>query len=94
MTTIHYFTRPLTCSAALFFFSLSLGAQGFGGLVGMKRPKETVLRRLLPATVNLNQKRIKVVAVGASNKIEPDLVTVLRTKLVTSIQKDNRYHSR
>jgi hypothetical protein len=66
-------------------------AQGFGGLAGLKRTKEASLKRMLPASVNLNQKRIKVSAVGASSSIPQDLLTILRTKLVTSIQKDNRF---
>jgi hypothetical protein len=79
-------------SAAFFSLcSLSLSAQGFGGLGGMKKAKETTLKRLLPATVNLNQKRIKVIAEPVSNKIDSELVTILRTKLVTLVQKDNRF---
>jgi hypothetical protein len=82
----------MLCSVALSFFSFSLDAQGFGGLVGLKKAKDATLKRMLPATVNLNQKRIKVVAVAASSKqVDPELVTVLRTKLVTLIQKDNRF---
>jgi len=79
------------CVAPVFLFSFSLGAQGFGGLVGIKKAKEATLKRMLPATVNLNGKRIKVLAVAASAKIDPELVTILRTMLVTSIQKDSRF---
>jgi hypothetical protein len=85
------FGRFLLFPTAALLLSLPLGAQGFGGLVGLKKAKDATLKRMLPATVNLNQKRIKVLAVAASNKVDPDLVTILRTKLVTSIQKDNRF---
>jgi len=79
---------------AMFSIPVHLGAQGFGGFgstIGLKRPKEAVLKRILPASVNLNQKRIKVLAIPASPTIPQDLLTILRTKLVTSIQKDSRF---
>jgi hypothetical protein len=79
------------CAAALLFVPASLRAQGFGGFGGIKKAKEVTLKRILPASVNLNQKRIKVLAVGASKQIPEDLLTVLKTKLVTAIQKDNRF---
>jgi len=68
-----------------------LAAQGFGGLAGMKKPKEATLKRILPASVNLNQKRIKVTAIGVSPAIPSVLLSILSTKLSTSIQKDNRF---
>jgi hypothetical protein len=68
-----------------------LNAQGFGGLAGVRKPKEATLKRMLPASVNLNQKRIKVLALGVSAKIPKDLLEILQTKLVTSIQKDPRF---
>jgi hypothetical protein len=83
--------RMSIVAAGILIVPAVLGAQGFGGLVGMKKPKEAPLKRILPASVNLNQKRIKVHAIGASQTIPQDLLTVLRTKLVTSIQKDNRF---
>ncbi|MBZ5668009.1 MAG: hypothetical protein LAO30_25920 [Acidobacteriia bacterium] len=46
---------------------------------------------MLPAAVNLNQKRIKVAALGAASGIPQDLVLILRTKWVTAIQKDPRF---
>ncbi len=55
------------------------------------KPKEAALKRLLPASVNLNQKRIKVLAIGVSTKIPKDLLDILITKLVTAIQKDPRF---
>lgn len=87
--------RSLTPSvgvlAVWFICPLFLNGQGFSGLVGIHKPKEAVLKRMLPASVNLNQKRIKVVAQGAANGIPSDLVTILKTKWVTSIQKDPRF---
>ena len=76
---------------AVLVLPVLLNAQGFGGLGGVRKPKEATLKRMLPASVNLNQKRIKVLALGASAKIPQDLLSVLRTKLVTSIQKDPRF---
>jgi hypothetical protein len=83
----------LLCGAALalLVFPNLLPAQGFGGLVGVKKPKEAPLTRMLPASVNLNQKRIKVVAVAAAKNIPEDLLVILKTKWVTSIQKDPRF---
>lgn len=81
-------------AAAMIWLPVFLNAQGFsgmGGKVGISKPKEAPLKRMLPASVNLNQKRIKVLAVGASAKIPSDLLAILRTKLVTSIQKDPRF---
>jgi tetratricopeptide (TPR) repeat protein len=77
--------------ASMLLFPVFSNAQGFGGMAGLRRAKEASLKRMLPASVNLNQKRIKVSAVGASSSIPQDLLTILRTKLVTSIQKDNRF---
>ncbi len=68
----------------------SLDAQGFGGLVGMKSVKYAAIKRLLPATVNLNQKRINIQAIG-TGKIDPEMPKILETKLITLIQKDKRF---
>jgi hypothetical protein len=80
----------LSVSSVIFLCQTPLLAQGFGGLVGLKKARTVTLKRLLPATVNLNQKRIKIVAVGET-KIPADLPKILTTKLITSIQKDNRF---
>ena len=67
------------------------GAQGFDTHI-VKKPKETSLKRLLPAAVNLNQKRIRVEATMAgSTKKDPELLAILKTKLTTTIQKDGRF---
>ena len=87
-------SRNIAVIVALAWFPVFLVAQGFGGMtgaIGLRKPKEAVLKRILPASVNLNQKRIKVLAVGVSDKIPQDLLTILSTKLVTSIQKDPRF---
>lgn len=61
-------------------------------MVGIKKAREATLKRLLPASVSLNQKRIKVVALAAvSTKVSEELLTILKTKLITAIQKDNRF---
>ncbi|HUI80701.1 MAG TPA: hypothetical protein VLY24_22405 [Bryobacteraceae bacterium] len=65
------------------------GFGGFGSVLGKK--KEATLTLKLPAAVNLNQKRIKVVASVAREGIPKDLVPILKTKLVTAIQKDPRF---
>ncbi len=77
--------------AAILLVPTLVSGQGFGGLVGIKKVKEVGLKRVLPASVNLNEKRIKIIASGTSAQIPQDLLAVLQTKLVTSIQKDNRY---
>jgi len=67
-----------------------LHAQGFG-VMGMGK-KTVTINRLLPPTVNLNGKKIKIDAtadnVGKGGDILRDL---LKTKLVTLIQKDPRF---
>ena len=77
--------------ASMLLLPALLHAQGFGGMAGLKKTKEVSLKRMLPAAVNLNQKRIKVTAIAASGKTNDDLLTILRTKLVTLIQKDSRF---
>ena len=73
---------------------------------GIEKPHTVALKRILPATVNLNEKTISILAhnmtgtqVGRQGYVMPtggrgimqgDL-DVLRTKLITAIQKDNRF---
>jgi hypothetical protein len=65
-------------------------AQGFG--LGMIGKKDVTINRLLPPTVNLTGKRIRVEASTSPNiKNGDELRSQLKTKLVTSIQKDPRY---
>ena len=56
----------------------------------MKSVKYAAIKRLLPATVNLNQKRINIQAIGAG-KIDPEIPKILETKLITLVQKDKRF---
>ena len=63
-------------------------SQGFA----MLGKKVVTVNRLLPPTVNLKGKRIQVEATTASlQKTGPQVETLLRTKLVTLIQKDPRF---
>ena len=75
----------------LLISTAGLDAQGFGGLVGIKGVKYAQIKRLLPATVNLNQKRINIQAVNGSAKFDPEMPKILETKLITLIQKDKRF---
>lgn len=68
----------------------SIYAQGFSGTMGLGAAKTVGIKRLLPAAVNLNQKHIKVEATSAI-KTNGELVTILKTKLVTMIQHDPRF---
>ncbi len=68
-----------------------LDAQGFGGLVGIKSVKYAAIKRLLPATVNLNQKRINIQAINGSTKFDAEMPKILETKLITLVQKDKRF---
>jgi len=68
----------------------TLRAQGFSGTLGMGGAKTVGIKRRLPATVNLNQKRITVEALSAIPN-QTELVAVLRTKLTTMIQGDSRF---
>src|ERR1700739_3137162 len=77
---------------ALILFAIlppSLMGQGFGST--FHGVKTVSLRRMLPAAVNLNQKRIKVEATMAMRSGDPDVIVVLKTKLVTAIQRDPRF---
>jgi hypothetical protein len=63
-------------------------AQGFGLL----QKKSVTINRLLPPTVNLKGKRIRVEATADSlQKGGDELRALLKTKLVTLIQKDPRF---
>jgi hypothetical protein len=73
----------------LVFLPTSSPGQGFGTMV--KSAKTVTLQRLLPAVVNLNQKRIRVEATVAIHSIDADIPVVLKTKLVTAIQRDPRF---
>jgi hypothetical protein len=54
--------------------------------------KVVTIKRMLPPTVNLNKKRIKIESrVEASVHIDDGLPALLKTKLVTMIQKDPRF---
>jgi hypothetical protein len=74
--------------AALLCSSVYLYSQGFGTF----GHKVVSVNRLLPPTVNLKGKRIKVEATATSTQIKNTQVeSLLRTKLVTLIQKDPRF---
>jgi hypothetical protein len=74
-------------SSVLFLFLAE--AQDFGSVFG--GPKSVSVKQLLPATVNLNQKRIKIEATAAMAGTAADLPPILKTKLVTMIQRDPRF---
>ena len=82
--------------AAILAASVALAAapaalsQGFSGTMGLGSAKTVGIKQLLPATVNLNQKHIKIESVtDIANANE--LAKILKTKLVTMIQKDPRF---
>jgi hypothetical protein len=67
---------------------VALHAQGFGLL----QKKGVTINRLLPPTVNLKGKRIRIEASADSvQKDSEQLRSLLKTKLVTLIQKDPRF---
>jgi hypothetical protein len=67
---------------------VALHAQGFGAF----QKKVVTINRLLPPTVNLKGKRIRVEATADSAQKDGDqLRALLKTKLVTLIQKDPRF---
>jgi hypothetical protein len=74
--------------AALLFLPVCLYSQGFGVL----GHKVVTINRLLPPTVNLKGKRIRVEATAAAvQNASTQVEALLRTKLVTLIQKDPRF---
>jgi hypothetical protein len=72
----------------LILVPVDLHAQGFGTF----QKKVVTVNRLLPPTVNLKGKRIRVEATADSLQKDGDqLRALLKTKLVTLIQKDPRF---
>lgn len=72
----------------LLCFPLTANSQGFG----LIQKKLVTINRLLPPTVNLKGKRIRVEATAdAIQKDSEMLRSLLKTKLVTLIQKDPRF---
>jgi hypothetical protein len=81
-------TRAWELLLLLMVSPVGLHAQGFGVL----QKKVVTINRLLPPTVNLNGKRIRVEATAAGvQKSGDQLEALLKTKLVTLIQKDPRF---
>ena len=75
-------------SVLLLCFPLTANPQGFG----LIQKKSATINRLLPPTVNLKGKRIRVEATAdAIQKDSEMLRSLLKTKLVTLIQKDPRF---
>lgn len=82
--------RVWIIAAALVMVAPIAHAQGFG-LMGMGK-KTVTINRLLPPTVNLNGKKIKIDATADSLGKGGDVLRdLLKTKLVTLIQKDPRF---
>jgi hypothetical protein len=78
----------LWISCTLLLFPATFHAQGFG----MISKKSVMVSRLLPPTVNLKGKKIWVEATADSaQKDGTQLRELLKTKLVTLIQKDPRF---
>ena len=74
--------------ATLFAVASSVNAQGFG----MLGKKAVTINRLLPPSVNLTGKKIRIEAsADAIQKDGDELRALLKTKLVTMIQKDPRF---
>lgn len=88
------FKEALTCLTVAVLLAISLPfagfAQGFSGGLGFQAPKTVALKQLFPPTVNLNQKHIKVDALAVARN-NGELVSILKTKLVTMIQRDPRF---
>jgi len=80
VTLLFLLLRPIDGPAALH-------AQGFGLL----QKKVVTIQRLLPPTVNLNGKKIRVEAITEGAQKNDQLQELLKTKLVTLIQKDPRF---
>ncbi len=75
-------------SVLLFCFPLTANPQGFGLLL----KKSVTINRLLPPTVNLKGKRIRVEATADAIQKDGEMLrSLLKTKLVTLIQKDPRF---
>jgi hypothetical protein len=76
--------------AALVSLPIISNGQGFSGPMGLGPAKTVGIKQLLPAAVNLNQKRIKIEATSAI-QTNGELVKILETKLRTMIQRDPRF---
>jgi hypothetical protein len=84
-------SRILSIIVGLSYFSAWAAGQGFTTM-GMFSKKEVPVKRLLPATVNLNKKHIRVEArIEPSVKNAADMAPLLKTKLTVMIQKDPRF---
>jgi hypothetical protein len=72
----------------LLCFPLAANSQGFG----LIQKKLATINRLLPPTVNLKGKRIRVEATADAIQKDGEMLrSLLKTKLVTLIQKDPRF---
>ena len=98
MSNIHHPTteriRPMrsfikvSVSAALFvLLAPHAHAQKF---LGLKGNKKMVVKRLLPPAVNLTKKRIGVSSEGQGG-VSPEIAAVLKTRVVTAIQRDPNF---
>ena len=75
-------------SVLLLCFPLTANPQGFG----LIQKKLVTINRLLPPTVNLKGKRIRVEATADAIQKDGEMLrSLLKTKLVTLIQKDPRF---
>ena len=80
--------RAASVAALLVLLPVCLQSQGFGAF----GHKTVSINRLLPPTVNLKGKRIRVEATAAAvQNTSTQVEALLRTKLVTLIQKDPRF---
>jgi hypothetical protein len=82
--------RFCPCILLLSLLPSTAFSQGFSSAMGLRDAKTVGIKRLLPATVNLNQKRISIEAISAI-QTNGELVMILKTKLVTMIQSDPRF---
>lgn len=63
---------------------------GNAGLPGFRGDKKMVIKRLLPPAVNLTHKRIGVLS-EAQGGVNPEIAKVLKTRVVTAIQRDPNF---
>jgi len=82
-------TLYISCVLSLLLScSLNVSPQGFG----IFQRKTVVVNRLLPPTINLKGKRIRVEATADAIQKDGEMLrSLLKTKLVTQIQKDPRF---
>ncbi len=78
---------PALCALALLASGRIAGGQSFSSLRGGKK---MIIKRLLPPAVNLNRKRIGV-ASEAQGGAPPAVAAVLKTRVLTAIQKDPNF---